>query len=616
MKIKNELIKKVSDIKENLSGSLAMLFILAIFFANPANAANGLLYASGITAPGGQVWMGSHLWVSDHGLGFCRLDPVLPGPGGNFSINPVTCIIGDGITGPASPGQPSFDPVLNFVYVPDNSNKGTGAWRLTFDNTTETVSTPVLLNTTGIPLFANPTATALDPAGNLYIGFIQNSTIFKISTPNLPSQNVSVFGTTSTPGVRKGVSGLAFAGNDLYLAEGAAVTKIGPAGGKAAAVTGIIGDPLAGLGPTAITSDGNNTVFFADTPLANGVSTIKRYTVSTNTQEIYSTTGIFPDLRPTPFFFVAGLALDPTGNLFTGDDITAGAGIGQGRIWKASITGVSLAVDNASRSTAVNANATYVLTISNTGTDTGTFDIVAQNPQNAVVSISNSAITLNGHASGTVLLNVTSAAPGSFAVSVTAVLQSNASVNSTINTTTAVSAIVTHGVSLTVDNTSKSISKSTGGFITATYVLTVTNTGNIVDTFHLTPDGICLIPEFCASLSQNNITLGAGTSGTVLLNVSSLNPGRFIINATATSLADAGVNATVTTTTIIVGLGDVNNDGSLDITDALFIAQETVGLRNFNAAQLSAADVNADGRVDIVDALFIAQLTVGLRVLV
>lgn len=58
-------------------------------------------------------------------------------------------------------------------------------------------------------------------------------------------------------------------------------------------------------------------------------------------------------------------------------------------------------------------------------------------------------------------------------------------------------------------------------------------------------------------------------------------------------------------------LGDVNDDGSVDIIDALLTAQDYVGLdpEGFNPG---AADVNCDGSVDIIDALLIAQYYVGL----
>jgi alpha-galactosidase len=58
-------------------------------------------------------------------------------------------------------------------------------------------------------------------------------------------------------------------------------------------------------------------------------------------------------------------------------------------------------------------------------------------------------------------------------------------------------------------------------------------------------------------------------------------------------------------------LGDVNGNGTIDIVDALLIAQYYVGL-NPSGFNPSAADVNCSGSIDIVDALLIAQLYVGL----
>jgi arabinogalactan endo-1,4-beta-galactosidase len=58
-------------------------------------------------------------------------------------------------------------------------------------------------------------------------------------------------------------------------------------------------------------------------------------------------------------------------------------------------------------------------------------------------------------------------------------------------------------------------------------------------------------------------------------------------------------------------LGDVNDDGAINIVDALLVAQYYVGLNpaNFNG---NRADVNCDGTINIVDALLIAQYYVGL----
>jgi hypothetical protein len=57
--------------------------------------------------------------------------------------------------------------------------------------------------------------------------------------------------------------------------------------------------------------------------------------------------------------------------------------------------------------------------------------------------------------------------------------------------------------------------------------------------------------------------------------------------------------------------GDVNGDGSINIIDALLVAQVYVGINvnNFNA---ETADVNCDGVLDITDALLIAQYYIGI----
>lgn len=57
--------------------------------------------------------------------------------------------------------------------------------------------------------------------------------------------------------------------------------------------------------------------------------------------------------------------------------------------------------------------------------------------------------------------------------------------------------------------------------------------------------------------------------------------------------------------------GDVNTDGSVDIVDALLVAQYYVGLNPQNFSE-SNADVSGNGSIEIVDALLIAQFYVGL----
>jgi len=107
------------------------------------------------------------------------------------------------------------------------------------------------------------------------------------------------------------------------------------------------------------------------------------------------------------------------------------------------IPGVTLTVDNPAKATVVNLNATYALTVNNTGTNADTFSLTIMNPQNALAVLSASSLTLDAGKNGTVMLNVTNASSGVFVVNVKAASQANPGANQTVTTTTTVSPIQT-----------------------------------------------------------------------------------------------------------------------------------------------------------------------------
>ena len=61
-----------------------------------------------------------------------------------------------------------------------------------------------------------------------------------------------------------------------------------------------------------------------------------------------------------------------------------------------------------------------------------------------------------------------------------------------------------------------------------------------------------------------------------------------------------------------VVLGDTNNDGEINIADALMISRYDAGLAELNEDQLAVSDVNNDGEVNIADALMISRFDAGL----
>ena len=312
-----------------LSAVLAGSAVAVAVAAGPASAAvTGSIVATGLNSPGGTVTMGTHQWVADHVNGFCRLDANATG---KLAINPATCS-----TAALSPGQPSFDPVSNSVYVPDNSTKGTGVYRLTFNPVTETVRTSALLGSNVIPAGNKPTSTALSADGSaLYVGSIRGGNIVKVANPatSIAGQNI---GRTSDG---RGASGLTIAnhsdgtpGSSLYIAEGGGISELDLATtGSVATLTGIA--PQSVVGGKAIiwetldvVAASPNVLYVAKwAPHDLGTKvTITQYTLNTATGVDYSTTYTAADGKPQPWTTVTDLALNPAGGLFVSHDPSNG----------------------------------------------------------------------------------------------------------------------------------------------------------------------------------------------------------------------------------------------------------------------------------------------------
>ncbi len=62
-------------------------------------------------------------------------------------------------------------------------------------------------------------------------------------------------------------------------------------------------------------------------------------------------------------------------------------------------------------------------------------------------------------------------------------------------------------------------------------------------------------------------------------------------------------------------LGDVNNDGKVNIIDARWLLQVSSGSRTLNDAQKAVSDVNGDKKVNIIDARWLLQVASGSRTL-
>lgn len=331
------LTSRMHSLKSKARLALVGSVAAASLAAAPAQAApvgtiyaNGIPSAGGLVTPAGTVWMGSHLWVSDHTQGLCRLDQ--NAATGKFNINAATCSLPVGET-----GQPSFDAATNSVYVPDASSKGTSVARLVFDPLSETVRPTASMSVAAFG--SRVTSSTLGSDGNLYVAFKKDGNVVRISNPSGAAPSVSLVGTAG------GASGLAFANASngslapaLYIAEGAGVSEIDNpgtcAGSCAAFMTNIVpqttvNNKVIAWETTAIAATDANTLYVAKwAPHDFGPkTTIVQYTAGAPAAVDYSTDYTAPDGKLQPWTTVSSLSVNPAGGLFVGHDPTNG-GIG------------------------------------------------------------------------------------------------------------------------------------------------------------------------------------------------------------------------------------------------------------------------------------------------
>jgi hypothetical protein len=172
-------------------------------------------------------------------------------------------------------------------------------------------------------------------------------------------------------------------------------------------------------------------------------------------------------------------------------------------------------------------------------------------------SISNASVRLRGGYSTDVMLNVSSATSGTYKTTVKVWLRDDPSVNTSIDITTLAIDRPIYGVSLSTDEERKAVNKTEN----ATFMLTLTNLGNMKDTFNLSmsnPNGAD------AELSTNSISVNPGSYASVYLRVHG-SSGSYPVSVRATSQGDTDIYDEVETTTIIKEMnGTINDSASVD----------------------------------------------------
>ena len=215
----------------------------------------------------------------------------------------------------------------------------------------------------------------------------------------------------------------------------------------------------------------------------------------------------------------------------------------------------------------VSEGVSYTLKITNTG---NTDDAITLTAAGTEASLSKNEVLIAYNASVEVILTISAddlATAGKYEVKVTATSQGDNSITHEVTTTTTI--LPVYGVTLKSEGlTTGATQDSVTG---VTYPLTITNTGNIEDTFVLGSSaevgiGGAVLGAFKRSEEQEiptaqlEITLAAGVSADVLFIASGdllTSVGEYVITVTATSTGDNTKSAEVQTTTTIVAVPPV-----------------------------------------------------------
>jgi hypothetical protein len=95
--------------------------------------------------------------------------------------------------------------------------------------------------------------------------------------------------------------------------------------------------------------------------------------------------------------------------------------------------------------------------------------------------------------------------------------------------------------------------KETNRTVNATYIITITNTGEIADTYTLSIDNID--GASTAELNESSLAIGIGQSKNITLDVTDDDTlGQYVVNVTATSDSDPGASAEISIATEVLGI--------------------------------------------------------------
>lgn len=310
-----------------LIGSAVHAQPTTVQFATGVTGAFGsvVLNGSGINPATGNFFR--YLWTADPVNGLCRLDPDIDTPGAH-GVNSATCLT-TAAGAAMNAGQLSFDPTTNDIYAVDLSGKSKGILRLHFVPSGDSghgLISQVQLEVVGVGCnigLNQPTAAALGPDGNLYIGFKRVNSVMRILAPQtepLPCSNVQA--TVIAAGAS--VSGIGWIGHDVFIAN-KSLTGVATNGDTCfTPVNGMnpctVATFLPALGTGVVASDQPFPSATGEDVFVGGISTVAKFSEATNT--------ITPNYGGAAFANIGSMAVDTRNAaspvVYVGDDPSAG----------------------------------------------------------------------------------------------------------------------------------------------------------------------------------------------------------------------------------------------------------------------------------------------------
>ncbi len=275
--------------------------------------------------------------------------------------------------------------------------------------------------------------------------------------------------------------------------------------------------------------------------------------------------------------------------------------------------GVNLSVDEEEKTTDADVNATYYLTVGNTGTEGDTYGLSVTSTEADFAKLNKTSVTLGAGESEVVELNVSSSSSGGYNTTVRA---ASAHASDEITVATIVRAIEDTEAPVVSNPSAEPYilpedtdNEPLWGELSNLSVV-VTDESEIVSvTINLSEIGGSAAEAMTRIGDSNiwNVSVNASV-GTARWNGSAYVPHELQVNATDEY---GHSNTTVGIALTVMKNGDVKGDGIVNFVDVTYLANHLVGTPGYEGMEDNIADVNGDSLVNFVDVTYLANHLVG-----